>query len=296
MTRSRLLPSLAAVALVAGCGSPPAANEAAAAPPPPKAVSDGYESCRNRAEGDAPALVKCADDAIAAAGAKVDGAQGGRDFKAALQAIGDQSAAGEGQSGQVVFADRAVTLARARAALLSGGAAGDAGATAPSLTGDAEAAWAKSRASACAEHKVPRCTARYDALLRHLPAGALPMTQGLPLPTCAEIKAANTPTGELVDAFDARFPKDLKGEDSVETVALDPAALDNVVGYVTCVAGLTSFDVTVAEDSLALFASKRHGAAALARLDALAAAGGELAPAARTFRKQIGDYLKGPGA
>ena len=119
--------------------------------------------------------------------------------------------------------------------------------------------------------------------------------EGLPLPTCDELKAGGKVGNALADAFYARYPKSLAGKASVEQVALDPAALDNVVRYLVCVAGAVDYDPVVAENGLALFASKRHGAAARHVLSSLAHSTDPAAGAARRFDAQIAGYLQGPG-
>lgn len=128
------------------------------------------------------------------------------------------------------------------------------------------------------------------AITTPTPSASLPA--GLPLPTCAEVRADGPAGDALVEAFGARYPKVLVSPDTVETVALDRAAVDNAVDYIACVASATDFDPMVAENSLALFASHRHGKAALARLATLGRTGD---PAAQEFKEQIKGYLAGPG-
>lgn len=117
--------------------------------------------------------------------------------------------------------------------------------------------------------------------------------EGLPLPSCAEVRAVGQDATTIGDAFYKRYPKALAGERSVETVALGVAEIDGIVDYLACVAEATAYDPVVVENGLALFASKRHGAAALARLDALAARPGKAGEAAGRFRKQVRAYLAG---
>ncbi|KMO36380.1 hypothetical protein VQ02_15585 [Methylobacterium variabile] len=99
----------------------------------------------------------------------------------------------------------------------------------------------------------------------------------------------------LAEDFDRRYPRALAGEASVERLALDAGAIENAVGYLACVAGLTDLDVNVAEQGLALFASRRHGRAALAALDRIARGPGPEARGARAYAGQIRAYLRGPG-
>jgi hypothetical protein len=303
--------SVLALALAACGGTPPEApasdSHGAVATTNASVANDGraedaYAACQARADGDAPALIACADTAIAAVGRRIDSVAAAAAFRAALQRLGDAASEDGGAAARVAFAQAAVHAAQQRAALLSGAGPtmADASVSPPSShPGDA---WAKSRALSCRDHPVPRCTQRYDALLPLLtpqsakapPMAASAPPAGLPLPSCDELAASGKVGGALADAFYARFPMSLAGEASVEQVALDPAALDNVVRYLVCVAGATDYDPVVAENGLALFASKRHGVAARHALSALARSSDTAAGAARRFDAQIKGYLQGP--
>lgn len=270
------------------------------AAPEAEGPEDAYAACRSRADGDATALIACADAAIAAAGRGIDSAEAAAAFRAALQELGDAATETGGAAARATFAQAAVRAARQRAALLSGAAQSSRESAAPATT---NGIWARSRALSCREHPVPRCAARYDALLPLLtpaPVKERAMAEsapanGLPLPTCDALEAGGKVGDALADAFYARYPKSLAGEASVEQVALDAAAIDNVVRYLVCVAGATAYDPVVAENGLALFASKRHGAAARQALSALARSSDPAAGAARRFDAQIAGYLHGPG-
>ncbi|OAN57143.1 hypothetical protein [Sphingomonas sp. TDK1] len=297
-------PALVLALALAGCGNPaaePTANNAArqaTAAPARKGSDDAYAACRDRAAGAAAGLIACADAAVAAAGQAIDSREAATAFRAALRQLGDQTIQFGGEAARVTFAHAAVHVAQQRAALLSGDARGMPTTAAPaSIT----AAWAESRAISCLEHPVQHCAERYDALLPALvspqvvqaaTAGTSP-GQGLPLPSCEDLQADGEVGSALVDAFYTRYPKALASSDSVEAVALDPAALDNVVRYLVCVAGATGYDPTIAENGLALFASKRHGSAARGSLAALARGQDPAAGAARRFQAQIAGYLQG---
>lgn len=298
--------SVLALALAACGGTAPQApaNEssrsATTGTPGAAGQKDAYAACQVRANGDASALTVCADTAIAAAGRGIDSPEAAAAFRTALQELGDRAAETGGTAARVTFAQAAVQAARQRAVLLSGTAQSAAQSAAPASASDA---WARSRTLSCREHPVPRCAARYDALLPLLapaPAKDTAMTttapaEGLPLPTCDALRADGKVGGALADAFYARYPRSLAGEESVEQVTLDPAALDNVIRYLVCVAGATEYDPVVAENGLALFASKRHGAAARHALSALAGSSDPAAGAARRFDAQIAGYLRHPG-
>lgn len=293
--------SVLALALAA-CGgtapeAPANASRDAIATAPAAGQEEAYAACHARANGDASALTACADTAIAAAGRGIDNPEAAAAFRAALQELGDAAAESGGAAARVTFAQAAVHAARQRAALLTGAAESP---TPSPASAPASDAWVRSRTISCREHPVPRCSALYDALLpRLMPAPAKDAAmatapaKGLPLPSCDAIKADGKVGGALADAFYARYPKVLAGEESVEQVALDAPALDNVVRYLVCVAGATDYDPVVAENGLALFASKRHGAAARHALSALAQSADPIAGAARRFDAQIGGYLHG---
>lgn len=261
---------------------------------------DAYAACQSRANGDASALTACADAAVGAAGRGIDSPEAAAAFRAALQELGDRAAETGGTAARVTFAQAAVQTARRRAALLSAVGTPATQSTAPASPSEA---WVKSRRLSCREHPVPRCAAHYDTLLPLLtpaPAkdAAMAITapaQDLPLPTCDALKADGKVGGALADAFYTRYPKSLAGEASVEEVALDPSAIDNIVRYLVCVAGATDYDPVVAENGLALFTSTRHGAAARHALSALARSSDPAAGAARRFNAQITGYLHHPG-
>jgi hypothetical protein len=61
------------------------------------------------------------------------------------------------------------------------------------------------------------------------------------------------------------------------------------------VAGLTGFDAYVAEQGLALFASRRHGRTAFVALDRIARGSGPEARAGEADARQIRAYLPRPG-
>ncbi|MEN3237882.1 hypothetical protein PUR29_30875 [Methylobacterium ajmalii] len=93
------------------------------------------------------------------------------------------------------------------------------------------------------------------------PARAAPSpVAGLPLPGCAEGRAAALFDAALVTAFETRYPRALVGEASVEGLDLDPGQVENAAAYLACVAGLTGLDVFVAEQGLALLErlTERH--------------------------------------
>ncbi|MBB5712991.1 hypothetical protein [Sphingomonas xinjiangensis] len=262
-------------------------------------AQEDYADCRDKARGGPSSLIACADAEIAHIGRKVDSPEAAAAFRAVLQQLGDAAATEAAQAEQVIFADSAVRLAESRAALLSGSGAGDA--PRPSSAPILSAAWARSRDLSCREHPVPQCAARYDALLALL---AIPKNdavlsirpappKGLPLPTCAQIHSEGKVGGALADAFYARYPKDLAGEQSVEMMPLDAAGIDNVVRYLACVAGATDYDPVVVENGLALFASERHGPSALRTLDALSKSPAPAAGAARRLQEQVTAYLQG---
>ncbi|SOB86585.1 hypothetical protein SAMN06297144_1691 [Sphingomonas guangdongensis] len=291
--------------LLAGCGT------AATPVPQPSTTASiqeeasggvGYAACRARADGDPSLLQRCADEAVTRL---TTGDRAAATYRAALRALGDDAldrgVFGDGAAARVAVADAAVALSQARAAWLAGGAA-PRGAGDPSRLGNAaRQAWSESRAATCSITRVSNCAARYDALLAAFqPAEErtdvtepVPAS-GLPLPTCAEVRQSALVGGALGDAFYQRYPKELADPARVDGVALNGAALANVVGYLACVATLTDYDPVVAENSLALFESPVHGRAAFARLTALAEEPGAEASGRETFLKQLRAMTKAP--
>lgn len=310
MTRPRLSVGFF-VALLAGCDghAPGGAAERTAPQPIASASAQSDNGCFDRAGGDPAAIQTCADRAIRAAAERLPPSRdpaAPTDFAAALVALGDDAIErgvfGGGQSAQVMAARAGVRLAEARTALLSGAAAPPAGGPPAELGAEARAAWERSRASSCAGWPVADCPARYDALLDGYHPTSHERTPivsdqgaGLPLPTCAEVRAAALFGAAMGDAFYRRYPRELADPQAVETLALDAPAIDNVVSYLVCVAGRTEFDPVVVDNGLALFASRRHGRAALARLSDMATAGDAQSSAARTFLTQVRGNLAGPG-
>ena len=299
--RLRRYVSLLSLALAACGGEAPGAT-ASRAPGTHREQGDlDYAACRDKAAGEPSALITCADAEITRAGSRVDSPEAAAAFRAALEQLGDMAAGpGGGQSAQVTFAHSAVRLARRRAELLASAVEGEAPSASPSPPPQA---WSHSRNLSCREHPVPQCPPRYDALLALLdaPAKEAAMTRpapaaGLPLPTCAQLHSEGKVGSALAETFYERYPKSLAGEQSVEAVPLDVAALDNVVKYLVCVAGATNYDPVVVENGLALFASKRHGDAALRALEDLGKSADPTTEAARRLHVQVVFYLAGtPG-
>ena len=289
----------AALLALAACGAAPAPSPAPT--PSVAATRDGsFAACRTRADGDPGAIQSCADAELARIARTLPGhAEAATRHAAALRALGDDAIArgtfGQGAAAQVAVADAAVRLSQRRATWLAGGDA-PAGRGDPARLGaDARAAWSASRAASCAAWPVTDCATRYDALLgAYQPAAEpTPMPEpattaaGLPLPDCAEVKAAGLVGGALGDAFYRRYPTSLADPKGVDHVTLDAAAIDNVVGYLACVATLTDGDPTVADNAAALFASPRHGAAAFAALTARAHADTPEGKGAARFLQQM---------
>ncbi|MFJ7440134.1 hypothetical protein ACIQW5_20995 [Methylorubrum thiocyanatum] len=133
------------------------------------------------------------------------------------------------------------------------------------------------------------------ALALILASTAADAVEGLPLPSCAEVQASKLVGGALAETFDGRYPRDLADPRKVERIALDADAVANVAGYLACVAGLTDGDVNVADQGIALFASRRHGRAAFVALDAISRSDAPWAAGARAFARQMRAYRTGPG-
>lgn len=289
--------ALAAALLLAGCGGEPAradgapgseAQERAAA-----TSADGlaaYERCLDSADG-AAAASACADTAIASA-------TSGRGALAAfLRELGDRQLADDPSLAQrVVVADAA-----ARFALGLAGSEAVPAAAAPALPPALAARWASVRAAHCAAAG-PDCAARANALLgQYLAAtadttgttaadtGATAMPTG-PLPDCAALLAERGDPEALLGQLERTYPAAYADPSRVDAaVAADSVPL--LARSLACLGGLTGYDAFVADQAVALFASRRHGAAAFAALDRMAAGGGPQAAYAREFAAQMRDYI-----
>jgi hypothetical protein len=139
-----------------------------------------------------------------------------------------------------------------------------------------------------------------DAASRPLPASTesgtmnnriVPAMQ-FDFPDCATLQKQSEDS--VLAEFERKFPKAIIGEESVETVELSAADMTAVTGYLACVSGAANLDPFVADNALSLFSSKRHGAAAFAALDDLAASNAPGAQEARAFAAQMREYVKGP--
>jgi len=292
-----------------------AAAHAPSGPSPlPAQPSAQFSRCTAAAGGADPALQTCAEEEIVrtqealsarwreggAATDQVEAAQAA--FTDVLPLLAPTEATG-GTLDRMLAVTRAMTLTHLRANLLTGGTASKPGSI-PTLSGPVRLAWAHSREAACALSSVKNCASAYDALLSVKDAPAVtssaapndvgPNDTGLPLPTCAQVEATGFTGVALGDALYARYPKMLSDPARVETTPLDAGAIDNAVSYLVCVAARTEFDPTVVDNGLALFASRRHGKAALARLEAISRSGGPQAKAASTFLTQVHGNLEGP--
>ena len=114
------------------------------------------------------------------------------------------------------------------------------------------------------------------------------------LPDCAAFDAQAPDEDTAVDRFLALYPEELVSPAGAEATALSPAQLTEVVAFTACASARAGPGPDVPETALALFTSRRHGAAALAVLDWLAAGGGEDGRAARAFADQMRDFAREP--
>jgi hypothetical protein len=298
----------AALLLLAGCGTDAVAGDANAQAP---ATADAMSADGKCLDAGDPAA--CRDERLEALAsrpavsdqARVDAEQR---FAAALPVLGDAAilrAGGDALAARAVASRAAVLLAEARAALLDRDAAPPPARPAFAPSPEVRAAWSRSRDAACAAYRVARCAARYDTLLdawtrqvaatEETPVTDTPAARSrFDLPGCERLRASGEGADALLDRHARDFPAVLVGEAEVETVELAPADLDAVAAYLSCLSGLTDGDPSVVESGLSLFASRRHGRAALAALDALARTPGLDGAAAKAFAEQVRGYLKGP--
>lgn len=110
---------------------------------------------------------------------------------------------------------------------------------------------------------------------------------------CAKRERQGISSTVLVGEFSPEYPGALQDPVSVEQQALGADEMTDVVRTLACGAGLSGFGPDVPEAALALFASRRHGAAAMTALRQLSVGGdGIEAIAARNFLERIQSFLK----
>ena len=291
MTRSGVAAALLAAALLpplVGC-------EAHRQPDVPGAAAAVYVRCQSDAAGDAAALTACADRTIAATwqGAPAD----------RLAELGDAAialAGGDSLAARAIASDAIARLALERAAIRAGARWPPAAEGPPAAP--LRAAWAPLATSLCTDAPARTCDSRRERLLARLAArlggspGKPPATSAAPslplggyiTPTCAEVRGQSLE--EALAGFEQNFPPALRDQRLVETEVLEATQLSALTGYLACLAAQTGYAPDVAESSLWLFESKRHGAAARADLAAQGRGHGVDAAAAREFSAQITDY------
>lgn len=118
----------------------------------------------------------------------------------------------------------------------------------------------------------------------------LPPHSRYDLPGCAAFEKSSSDDG--ADLFEQHYPPELIDPGTVEDTTLYAADLDTVTGFAACAAAITDYEPFVADNALALFASKKHGAAAFAALQRAAVGSTFAAKAAREFSSQMREYVK----
>lgn len=101
--------------------------------------------------------------------------------------------------------------------------------------------------------------------------------------------ASQADADAMLAAFEREYPASLVSSAQVEGVKIPPATLDDIVASLSCLAAQPGGDPFVPEQAAALFASKRHGAAAFEAVERLASAGDE---PARRFAEQMRAYTR----
>lgn len=291
---------VAAALLLTGCQRHGDQDRAAALETPPaESIIAAYAACRERAGGDAPRLIACADAAVLAA---VPG-----DAGAAFAVVGDvaNAQAGASLAQRAGVADALASLAIERATLREGSPLPRADerpvpallarAAAPIVSGTCVGAGDPQACEAGRDRLLPRLAARLSALtqagLGVGPKAAL--LGGYTPPTCGAVRAAATADAALGE-FESEFPAALKDERLVETIVLGDDQVRAISAYLACLAARTGFAPDVIDSSLAFFASRQSGARARASLDRLGKDSGSDAVAAREFAGQVSDYLSAP--
>lgn len=101
---------------------------------------------------------------------------------------------------------------------------------------------------------------------------------------CARLEREGIASSVLIDDFIPDYPAALKDPATVEQATLGADGMRDAVRMLTCGAGLSGFGPDVPEAALALFASRRHGGAAMTALRRLSVEGARTeAIAARNF-------------
>ena len=118
------------------------------------------------------------------------------------------------------------------------------------------------------------------------------------LPSCGQLRerySGQADTEALLAAFNTDYPATLVNESTVKDVVISGPEMDRLTAYLACVADLSDYFPEVADGALALFSSKRHGAAALHALEKHAQKPDIDGKAAKQFLEQMQGYLEGPG-
>ncbi len=118
----------------------------------------------------------------------------------------------------------------------------------------------------------------------------LPQDSRYDLPTCATLEQGSPDT--VATLFEQHYPAPLVSPDTVDDIELSVADLDSLTAFAACAAAKNDYEPFVADNASALFASKRHGAAAFAALRRAAAGSGFAADAAQEFGDQMRRYVK----
>lgn len=128
-----------------------------------------------------------------------------------------------------------------------------------------------------------------DRMASTVPDPDAPTMGNLSYAPSFECTAGASPTAAdaMLAAFEADYPKALVDPATVELQQLAPATLQRIVADLGCLAGQVGGDAFIPEQAVALFASRRHGAAAFAALDVLARSGDA---AAERFLVQMRGY------
>lgn len=168
-----------------------------------------------------------------------------------------------------------------------------------SACGNSEASKRKDRASdrvAAGQHEAHKQTSPSHDKEQNMVARTASLSA---LPTCSQLRAeysGKANTEALLAAFNTDYPATLVNEATVEGVSISEPEMERLTAYLACVADLTDYFPEVADGALALYASKRHGAAAFHALQQHAKNSGIDGKAAQQFLEQMQHYVEGPGA
>lgn len=116
---------------------------------------------------------------------------------------------------------------------------------------------------------------------------------GVILPDCKSINHASLDRDSAIGKFEAEFPAVIVSDQEIDNLELKPKQIAMLTEYAACMSGISGYDPSIAESSLALFSSPKFGKEALESLASQARKNnGAHGAQARGFEDQIQGYLQ----